>query len=188
VQIDYETVFYLLFGLEFNRISWHQDNIFWWSWIIFHTIIFETRHTRFFSIVNTCLSTVIPKVPWTSLVIWSSKGRTFTGPNHLLDQKKLTQFRPHLKICMFPLGRPTHWKACQLKSFYLNFRSQFFFISGISGPFPSLLFPFLHFTITGSFCWYDCGNGNENEKKKNFLPTYLPCFWRVGRPRGNRLR
>ena len=71
---------------------------------------------------------------------------------------------------MFPLGRPTHWKACRLKSFYLNFRSKLFFISVISGPFLSSLFPFLHFTITGSFCWYDCGNGNENEKK-NFLPT-----------------
>jgi len=22
-------------------------------------------------------------------------------------------------------------------------------------------------------------------KKKTFLPTYRPCFWRVGRPRGN---
>ena len=40
------------------------------------------------------LLTVIPKVPWTSLDIWSSKGRTFTGPNHfLLDQIKLTQFK-----------------------------------------------------------------------------------------------
>jgi hypothetical protein len=35
------------------------------------------------------------KVPWTSLDIWSSKGRTFTGPKHfLLDQKKkFTQFK-----------------------------------------------------------------------------------------------
>ena len=81
---------------------------------------------------------------------------------------------------MFPLGWPTHWKACWLKSFYLNFRSKFFFISDISGPFPSSLFPFLHSTITGNFCWYDCGNG-----KKTFWPTYLPCFWRVGQPRGN---
>jgi hypothetical protein len=77
--------------------------------------------------------------------------------------------KPHLKICMFPLSRLTHWKACRLKSFYLNFLSKFFFISGISGPFPSSLFPFLHFTITGSFCRYDCGNS----EKKNFLPTYL---------------
>jgi hypothetical protein len=28
---------------------------------------------------------VIPKVPWTSLDIWPSKGRTFTGPNHFLN-------------------------------------------------------------------------------------------------------
>jgi hypothetical protein len=42
----------------------------------------------------TTMMAVIPKVPWTSLDIWFSKGRTFTGPNHfLLDQKKLT----HLK-------------------------------------------------------------------------------------------
>jgi len=25
----------------------------------------------------------------------------------------------------------------------------------------------------------------SNSKKKNFLPTYRTCFWRVGRPRGN---
>ena len=78
--------------------------------------------------------------------------------------------KPHLKICMFPLSRLTHWKACRLKSFYLNFLSKFFFISGISGPFPSSLFPFLHFTITGSFCRYDCGN---SEKKTFYLPTYV---------------
>jgi hypothetical protein len=42
----------------------------------------------------TTMMAVIPKVPWTSLDIWFSKGRTFTGPNHfLLDQKKLTQFK-----------------------------------------------------------------------------------------------
>jgi hypothetical protein len=46
---------------------------------------------------------VIPKVPWTSLDIWSSKGRTFTGPNHfLLDQKKLTQFKCNILFsCIF---------------------------------------------------------------------------------------
>ena len=46
---------------------------------------------------------VIPKVPWTSLDIWSSKGRTFTRPNHfLLDQKKLTQFKCNiLFFCIF---------------------------------------------------------------------------------------
>ena len=86
--------------------------------------------------------------------------------------------RPHLKICMFPFGRPTHWKACRLKSFYLNFRSKFFFISEISGPFPSSLFPFLHFTITRSLCWYDCGIENENEKKQLF--TYLPTLFLKG--------
>jgi hypothetical protein len=31
----------------------------------------------------------------------------------------------------------------------------FFFFSGISSSFPSSLFPFLHITITGRFCWYD---------------------------------
>ena len=36
----------------------------------------------------------------------------------------LTHFiGPHLRICMFPLGRPTHWKACWLH--YFNFRSTF---------------------------------------------------------------
>jgi hypothetical protein len=47
--------------------------------------------------------TVIPKVPWTSLDIWSSKGRTFTGPNNfLLDQKKLTQFKCNILFsCIF---------------------------------------------------------------------------------------
>jgi hypothetical protein len=46
---------------------------------------------------------VIPKVPWTSLDIWSSKGRTFTGPTHfLLEQKKLTQFKCNiLFFCIF---------------------------------------------------------------------------------------
>jgi hypothetical protein len=46
---------------------------------------------------------VIPKVPWTSLDIWSSKGRTFTRPNHfLLDQKKLTQFKCNILFsCIF---------------------------------------------------------------------------------------
>jgi hypothetical protein len=48
---------------------------------------------------------------------------------------------------MFPLGRPTHRKACRLKSFYLNYDQSFFFISGISGPLSLSLFPFLHFTI-----------------------------------------
>ena len=49
------------------------------------------------------LLTVIPKVPWTSLDIWSSKGRTFTGPNHfLLDQIKLTQFKCNILFsCIF---------------------------------------------------------------------------------------
>ena len=47
---------------------------------------------------------VIPKVPWTSLDIWSSKGRTFTGPKHfLLDQKKkFTQFKCNILFsCIF---------------------------------------------------------------------------------------
>ena len=40
--------------------------------------------------------TVIPKVPWTSLNIWSSKGRTFTGP------KKITQFKCNILFsCIF---------------------------------------------------------------------------------------
>jgi hypothetical protein len=34
--------------------------------------------------------TVIPKVPWTSLDIWSSKGRTFIGPNHFLLDHNLS--------------------------------------------------------------------------------------------------
>ena len=89
---------------------------------------------------------------------------------------QLYRIRAHLKICMFPLGRPTHSKAYRLKSFYLNFRSKFFFISGISGLFLSSLFPFLHFTITGSFCWYEM----KMKKKKRFT-----CFCWVGRPRGN---
>ena len=42
-------------------------------------------------------------VPWTSLDICSSKGRTFTGPNHfLLDQKILTQFKCNILFsCIF---------------------------------------------------------------------------------------
>ena len=86
------------------------------------------------------------------------------------------------KWTYFPSANRLIEKPADSKSFYLNFRSKFFFISGISGPFPTSLFPFLHFTITGSFCWYDCGNGNENKKTQLF---YLPCFWRMGRPRGN---
>ena len=39
----------------------------------------------------------------------------------------LLYLRPHLKICMFPIGRLTHWKSCQLKSFYLNFRVFLYF-------------------------------------------------------------
>jgi hypothetical protein len=64
--------------------------------------LFQENYSIFFCLLNTLklkkLATpVIPKVPWTSLDIWSSKGRTFTEPNHfLLDQKKLTQFKCRL--------------------------------------------------------------------------------------------
>ena len=48
------------------------------------------------------MKAVIPKVPWTSLDIWSSKGRTFTRPNHfLLDQKKINTIKVQYFILLY---------------------------------------------------------------------------------------
>jgi hypothetical protein len=119
---------------------------------------------------------------WSTTGIWSTGENAWTLVKREAGSKGL--YRSYTKVTYKNIHvspRPTDsLKSLPTQKFYLNFRSKFFFISGISGPFPSSLSPFLHFTITRSFCWNDGGNGNENEKNFFFTYMYLPTLFLKG--------
>ena len=91
------------------------------------------------------------------------------------------QMRPKLRICLFPLTRPTLSKSTDWNVFIGNLLSLFFFFRFAQNSFC------WKFRILDSFCQkiniFALSSTSLSSKKK---PTYLPTSKIVGRVRGNR--